>query len=66
MATNNNQNGWLSGLGISFGAPLNAVLEQQSNSSSEGHQYDQLDRSTAGSNTLKVVFCAHSHLNFSL
>lgn len=54
MATNNNQNGWLSGLGIGFGAPLNVVLEQQSNSSSEMNQFDQLDRSNIGSSTLKV------------
>lgn len=54
MATNNNQNGWLSGLGIGLGAPLNVVLEQQSNTPAEMNQFDQLDRSNIGSSTLKV------------
>lgn len=51
MATNNNQNGWLSGLGIGFGGTLSAVLEQQG---PEGSQFDQMDRGNAASNTLKV------------
>lgn len=72
MATNNNQNGWLSGLGIGFGTPLNAVLEQPGNSSQETSQFDQLDRSAACSNTLKVslhssTFKSHiGHLTFLL
>ncbi|CAH0562207.1 unnamed protein product [Brassicogethes aeneus] len=53
MATNNNQNGWLSGLGIGFGAPLSAVPEQQSGSSPEINQFEQLDRNSISSNTLK-------------
>lgn len=55
MATNNNQNGWLSGLGLGFGAPLSVVPEQQSCSTSDGNnQFEQLDRNAATSNTLKV------------
>lgn len=58
MATNNNQNGWLSGLGIGFGVSLSAVPEQQQpGGSSDPNQYEQLDRSNAGSNTLKVHPC---------
>ncbi|KAK5639349.1 hypothetical protein RI129_011841 [Pyrocoelia pectoralis] len=53
MASNNNQNGWLSGLGIGFGPPLSSVPEQQSSSTSDMNQFEQLDRSNAGSNTLK-------------
>ncbi|KAF5300172.1 hypothetical protein FQA39_LY11206 [Lamprigera yunnana] len=53
MASNNNQNGWLSGLGIGFGPPLSSVPEQQGASTSEINQFEQLDRSNAGSNTLK-------------
>lgn len=53
MATNNNQNGWLSGLGIGFGAPLSVVPEQQPGTTSEGNQFEQLDRTATGSNTLK-------------
>lgn len=53
MATNNNQNGWLSGLGIGFGGTLGAVLEQQG---PEVNQFDQMDRGNAASNTLKVSF----------
>lgn len=52
MATNNNQNGWLSGLGIGFGGTLSAVLEQQGQ---ELNQFDQMDRANTASNTLKVV-----------
>lgn len=51
MATNNNQNGWLSGLAIGFGGTLSAVLEQQA---AEVNQFDQMDRGNAASNTLKV------------
>lgn len=51
MATNNNQNGWLSGLGIGFGGTLSAVLEQQGQ---EVNQFDQMDRANTSSNTLKV------------
>lgn len=54
MATNNNQNGWLSGLGIGFGAPLSVVPEQQPGSTSDANQFEQPDRSSAASNTLKV------------
>ncbi|KAJ3640149.1 hypothetical protein Zmor_003465 [Zophobas morio] len=59
MASNNNQqNGWLSGLGIGFGNSLSCVPEQQQQqqqpgASSDPNQYEQLDRSTVGSNTLK-------------
>lgn len=55
MATNNNQNGWLSGLGIGFGAPLTAVPEQQQQGvPPDINQYEQMDRSNnAASNTLK-------------
>lgn len=56
MASNNNQqNGWLSGLGIGFGGSLSCVPEQQqqqAGASSESNQYEQLDRTS--SNTLKV------------
>ncbi|KAL3289877.1 hypothetical protein HHI36_023267 [Cryptolaemus montrouzieri] len=51
MATNNNQNGWISGLG--YGAPLSAVQEQQPGTSPEINQFEQLERSNAGCNTLK-------------
>lgn len=51
MATNNNQNGWLSGLGIGFGGTLSAVLEQQGQ---EVNQFDQMDRANTSSSTLKV------------
>ncbi|XP_045481217.1 CTTNBP2 N-terminal-like protein isoform X3 [Harmonia axyridis] len=51
MATNNNQNGWISGL--SYGAPLSAVQEQQPGTSPEMNQYEQLDRPNTGCNTLK-------------
>ncbi|XP_018320632.1 uncharacterized protein CG10915 [Agrilus planipennis] len=51
MASSNNQNGWLSGLG--FGPPLSSVPEQQPTSSADVNQYEQLDRSSASSNTLK-------------
>lgn len=54
MATNNNQNGWLSGLGIGFGGALSCVPEQQPSSSSDNSQFEHLDRTTVGSNTLKV------------
>lgn len=61
MASNNNQNGWLSGLGIGYGASLSSVPEQQGTSTSDTNQFEQLDRSNAGSNTLKVPFrpCFH-------
>lgn len=52
MATNNNQNGWISGL--NYGAPLCAVQEQQPGTSPEINQYEQLDRPNTGCNTLKV------------
>lgn len=58
MATNNNnQNGWLSGLNINLGSPighLSVVPEQQSSSSAEMNQFEQIDRTSNGSNTLKV------------
>jgi hypothetical protein len=55
MASNNNQqNGWLSGLGMGFGGSLTCVPEQQQpGASSESNQYEQLDRTSVGSNTLK-------------
>lgn len=53
MATNN-QNGWLSGLGIGLGAPLSVVPEQQTGGTSDVNQFEQLDKNTASSNTLKV------------
>lgn len=57
MATNNNnQNGWLSGLNINLGSPighLSVVPEQQSSSSAEMNQFEQIDRTSNGSNTLK-------------
>lgn len=56
MASNNNQNGWLSGLGIGFGPPLSSVPEQQGSSGSDMNQFEQLDRTNAGSNTLKVFY----------
>lgn len=55
MATNNSQNGWPSGLNIGFGAPLTAVPEQQPGTASDSNQYEHLDRSNVGSNTLKVI-----------
>lgn len=54
MATNNNQNGWPSGLSIGFGVPLSVVPEQQPGTTSESTQFEQHDRATAASNTLKV------------
>lgn len=54
MATNNNQNGWLSGLSLGYGAPLSAVPEQQGGSSQEINQFEPLDRNNTSSNTLKV------------
>ncbi|XP_044765082.1 CTTNBP2 N-terminal-like protein isoform X2 [Coccinella septempunctata] len=50
MATNNNQNGWISGL--NYCAPLSTVQEQQTGTS-EINQYEQLDRPNTGCNTLK-------------
>ena len=69
MASNNNQqNGWLSGLGIGFGNSLSCVPEQQQQqqqpgASSDPNQYEQLDRSTVGSNTLKVYPIVHKSLS---
>lgn len=54
MATNNNQNGWPSGLSIGFGAPLSVVPEQQPGTTSDSNQFEQHDRTSAASNTLKV------------
>ncbi|KYB29825.1 Uncharacterized protein CG10915-like Protein [Tribolium castaneum] len=58
MASNNNQqNGWLSGLGMGFGGALSCVPEQQQQqqpgASSDPNQFEQLDRTSVGSNTLK-------------
>ncbi|XP_044257458.1 CTTNBP2 N-terminal-like protein isoform X2 [Tribolium madens] len=58
MASNNNQqNGWLSGLGMGFGGSLSCVPEQQQQqqpgASTDPNQFEQLDRTSAGSNTLK-------------
>ncbi|XP_065166204.1 CTTNBP2 N-terminal-like protein isoform X2 [Atheta coriaria] len=52
MAGNNNQNGWLNSLGIGYGTPLSVVPEQQPGTS-EGNQFEQLDRAAVGSSTLK-------------
>lgn len=58
MAGNNNQNGWLNSLGIGYGTPLSVVPEQQPGTS-EGNQFEQLDRAAVGSSTLKVkaIYC---------
>nr|XP_022914814.1 uncharacterized protein CG10915 [Onthophagus taurus] len=54
MATNNNQNGWLTGLNIGIGGPLTVVPEQQqSGTTSEMNQFEQIDRNATASNTLK-------------
>jgi hypothetical protein len=68
MASNNNQqNGWLSGLGMGFGGSLTCVPEQQQpGASSESNQYEQLDRTSVGSNTLKVVCLYYLSHNASL
>ena len=54
MATNNNQNGCLSGFTSGLGPPLSVVPEQQMDSTSDMNQFEQIDRSSTGSSTLKV------------
>lgn len=62
MASNNNQNGWFSSLGIGFGggsSTVNASPEKPtaplpSGSQPEISHFDQLDRTANASNTLKV------------
>lgn len=61
MASNNNQNGWFSGFGIGFssgGTSTNPSGEKSvqapSGSQPDMMHFEQLDRTTTGSNTLKV------------
>lgn len=61
MASNNNQNGWFSGFGIGFssgGSSTNPSAEKSAQSPSgtqpDMMHFEQLDRTTTGTNTLKV------------